>query len=818
MAWRISRSSIATVLVSGTLVLAGCGGGGGSSSSGGGGGGDSVRGLDLPDNLSVVSADSTERSVSRVARALTGRAVADTSGFAADSDYTQDPTRYYVFDPSMEPLQTVNMILCVMEQTRASDMVNEGAYFALIDENKCEQGQNQSRGGETGQSSSGNQKQLNKWVVNATRADNSSPMVVQIWVPGDPEWPQNILVELTATDGVSSDLPFGAFSMNFRGEGDTGLLSDGPASGTTATTMVGTLIATATGGGEPKFQFIEASGDAVPGVTGMGFERASRATVVLGAANGSVGTAQTEFSESMSGPGGFDAYARFGVDFDADFFLRGKDTDENGTIDASVCTARDDFTNYVWRYNLYHLNDGTYNGQAVSAGDRVNMNGGFPFTYVDGSETKDGFVGYWGVWTESGNVSDGTTITRFNYDTDTTSNYTVNVSAGKLVQRDAQSLLLSELDGGTFEAWGDLGGQGFPQDSGYEAWVVSLSGGNFSITGGLTWGESGPEVTAVGPFAISLSDGDFLDLWSEPLGGMVIYIHDSADLTPEVTFYEQSFVMPDDALLSGGSLTLYCFEQCPIGGVGTNPSSYGDIFYATAPNVGTPYTYTLTSSGGKLVLTDDTAAAAVDFSGLDLSGIGQDWGAMSGAMVTDTSGLTGVYDAWGADTTFQWETGPNEWNQLVTVTDGSGNVASFDQPIKLRYTVDPGDDQNGNDYAGDTFLLEYGGNGDLWGFPWTSDSLGESDFERWYPQVNLKNGVLLADGSGNQFVAKALEVEQTLNADPAGCAGLSVSGLFADASLALLESSDIGSVGLTWAGRPTPANSAPAVIEGELQD
>jgi len=46
-----------------------------------------------------------------------------------------DPVHAYVYDASMQSLDTVNMILCLMEQTRASDMVNQGAYIALVNGN-----------------------------------------------------------------------------------------------------------------------------------------------------------------------------------------------------------------------------------------------------------------------------------------------------------------------------------------------------------------------------------------------------------------------------------------------------------------------------------------------------------------------------------------------------------------------------------------------------------------------------------------------------------------------------------------------------------
>ena len=34
-----------------------------------------------------------------------------------DTDYVQDPARIHVYDPAIEPLSMVNMILCLLSQT-----------------------------------------------------------------------------------------------------------------------------------------------------------------------------------------------------------------------------------------------------------------------------------------------------------------------------------------------------------------------------------------------------------------------------------------------------------------------------------------------------------------------------------------------------------------------------------------------------------------------------------------------------------------------------------------------------------------------------
>src|SRR5207253_2579663 len=118
--------------------LAACHGGGGS-----GGGSGNVSGLEMASTMSVVTAQSDGSHSMRGANA---RALANP---LPGGDFAADKQNVYVYDESMDSMQMVNMILCLMDQTKAADMVNHGAYIALVDEHKCEQGKNQSSAGST---------------------------------------------------------------------------------------------------------------------------------------------------------------------------------------------------------------------------------------------------------------------------------------------------------------------------------------------------------------------------------------------------------------------------------------------------------------------------------------------------------------------------------------------------------------------------------------------------------------------------------------------------------------------------------------------
>ena len=67
------------------------------------------------------------------------------------------------------------------------------------------------------------------------------------------------------------------------------------------------------------------------------------------------------------------------------------------------------------------------------------------------------------------------------------------------------------------------------------------------------------------------------------------------------------------------------------------------------------------------------------------------------------------------DTYYQWETGPNQWNQFAAVKDSGGTIVAFDPPLQVTYSV-PSVGPYGQ-YAGKSIVLQYGGFGELWGIP-----------------------------------------------------------------------------------------------------
>ncbi len=836
------------------LGLSACGGGTStSSSSGGTGTTGAVVGLKIPSNVSVVTAKGSSATAGGVmltnASGQSAMGLVQLSTFPTDAQISTDPTNTYVWDDSMQSLQVVNQILCYVSQTSADQMVNKGAYTALVNEKKCEQGQNQSSSASTGQSSATQAVQYNKWTVEATRKDNNSPETVKVWVPGkanatDPQDAQTIMAEITVTAGQSGTNPFGKFSMNFKGVVDASLM--GGTAGQEMTLMKGSLKTVDNSSNLPQFQFIELDGQALDSSI-TSFTRKDAVNVILDDSTGSTGRGKAAFTDGHDdGSGNLQIHkGSFVVDFSPNYFLRGKDANDDGIVDASeeLCSSRSNFDTQVWNYNLYFKSDGTFNGKAVTAGERVALNSGFPFVYTDANGKKlNGQVGYWGMWLENdGTVPDGATITKVSYnDPSVNESDTVHVSPGRLMRRSSHTGSLTDFQGQEFQFNGML-----PNSTSSGQYIVKVGDGttlddqghvmpanDFVVTQSFTWGSNGMVKTDVSDVDVTPTrSGDSLNLYSDALGGQVNFVYDSnvTAANRQITYYTQDTVYPGDTgLFANGaaSATLYCYEQCLKGGLTasdvSSATSDQDLFYTSSGN--TPYQYTATVVNGNLVVKDQNGKV-VSANGLDLSGLGHDWGIDTGEMVLDNSAITNPWDVYGQPVTYHWETGSNDYNHTVTVTDASGNTVTFDQPLSFTYIHLTANDANGSSaYNGQTFVLQYGGPGQLWGFPSTEDASG-----RWQPSVSLADGTELTDAQGNVFVVKEMEREQHMKNAVNGVADCTGDGLAANGTLdnsgtpandptklALPSSSDIGTVSFTLADRPD-VTGAPAVIEGEVQ-
>ena len=850
------RKALPWVLVASfSLALTGCGGGGNSSSSStsSSSSGGTAKGLTLPSQLSVVLAkDSASKSAEPLNvnwGAYAKRQVLSPTSFPSDSAFVTDPARTHVYDPSTEALDTVNMILCMMDQTKASDFVNQGAYTALVNEAKCDSGQNTSASSQGGQNSADNSGanaiKYKKWTVEATRASNSDPEYVKVWVPQGDDGPGGklpagysnmIVVYITVTAGVSSTDPFGQFHLDFK------QVTTDPSNNETVTEN-GFLETVSESSGQPHFRFYDSTPGSVtvPGSSNT-YSYTQSTNVLLDDATGNSGIARTHFNESFPNGGSTNTINTnsFAIAFDTNHFYR----EDASSPPSQACLSRTNYNTQVWQYNLYYAAAGSNHSQ----GDAVQLKSGFPFTYDDGAgNVTQGDISYWGVWSEDPNLDlNGKTVKRRDG-----AMFDISMAPGRLTRRTRQQADLPQLDGVKLQYWGPSNPSNpsgtYPNNSGYDSWIVKLSSSDsysstfaFKIVAGVKYGNNGPQETNfnsssyITVFDQTANPGDTINFWADQLGGDVVFVQDGGAVSSKmVTYYVQDTVMPGDsaltALAPSGKVTLYCYNGCPMGGITQSDVDSNNLFYPSQSNVSSPYVYSFDLS--TMTLTDNNSGKSgfgkvvdlYDGSGnpLNVSGTNAEYGIGSSPMLTNTS-ISNTWDTWGEAVTYRWDTGQDDWNKLAIVTpSGGGNALTFDKPLSLHFPVanpyDPAtDDANGatsdnQPYTGQPLLLQYGGAGQLWGFPWQHDS----NNDRWYSPITLKDGVVLTDGQSD-YVVKEMEKEQHMQSQAlSNCSTLTLPN---DSNLPLPTASDMDTSAVTFGPSDRPVVTVPpAVIGGEEQ-
>ncbi len=747
------------------LLAAGCGGGGG------GGDGGPVSGLSAPSQLSVVTPSDDGGGASLHAL--------DVADFPADADYFADGITKNVYDPSTQPISTVNGILCLLKQTRYNAMVNRGDYIAQVDEEACGMGDGDDSDGQ----SSGGAAQLNNWVVNSRRSSATAAQLVRFWVPGGD---QTIRGKLRINAGVTDDSPFGRFKLDFVGVDEIAPDLDNPQ-------MYGVLRTIDTLPGFIGFEFFEHEGDVTVAPAQFEFAQAVQAAVNM-TSDRSSGVARIRTQSRSNFPPGGDSGIideEYLVAFDETHLLRQKDGG------AELAYSRADFDERAWRYNLYEAS-------GPDAGKRVELNSGFPFRTLDGDY---GYIGYWGIWTPSNTeFQSGDVIEKVEFGDDSTTAYSLVVANGRLSRFLRDTVNLNELGATTFEF------VEFDPMNPPARYRVEYSSGQF-----LKVAQFDPDSNAFvdlgSPVAIDTAALGFVNFYSATLGGPVFY----KDGDTFVTAFAQSFVGPDDALFGGNSTaSLSGLLQCLKPEIATVDAETGDVFFADATDPATPISYFMDRATMTLHYDADADGLSDGVAGL-ADGATVDsgpytWGMRSGPLVQSTSGYSSVFDILDVPEFFVWETGNNPWNHYVGALDGDGNAVSFDAPLQFAYVHSQANDRNDDDaYDNVTFVLQYGGPGELQGIPYDGVDLdGDTVADRWYPLANLVDGILLGP-TGTEYVVKAVEVEQSLVLDPGGAPQLNLGGA---AILALPD----GSSFVTPDNGPMPTvTDAPAVIAGELQ-
>ena len=635
-----------------------------------------------------------------VAATLPGLALAAPG---ADSAYRTDLQSSHVEDATSRGISQVNMITCFMTAMRPDALVNQGNYIAQVDKNKCDPNARSDSGNSGANNAGSSAASYMSAIVNSTRSTNSDPMRVKTWIDeAEKDFSATIFVNISATEAPSASNPYGVFRLDYCGKGETGPCM-----------MRGFLEGSATG-----IDYFEIEG-------GGGGSNTTALRLTTSGADSGAGSLQ------MSQMGQQVAYT---FAYNSSHFRR-----SDGTSDECFSRLADDpdTAMSVWRYGLY---DG-------DSGERVNLHSSFPIEYVaaDG-KSYNGQMGYYGLWLPpdvASQIASGATVQRVEYVPDqppTKTPYTLVKADGRLMKYTKRARTLASADKIKFQTfvWNLTGFfDGAVANRQYEMYWDD-SAGLFKVSGYVECGNSGCQSKDLDSEK-SVSASYFANQggvrgWSQSLGGELFIplagvgdVVDSASVN--VIYRVQDLVYPAQM-----PTALYCLRECPtaatIASYFAQGSSDASPFVASTYNNWGPtgadgvVSY---STDAALALLKDAGGGAVSFTDRELlqAHPQYQWGVRTGRLFTTLADAQCVNDASKycdnqvdqLDTYYQWETGPNQWNQFAAVKDGAGSIVTFDPPLQVSYGV-PSGAQYGQ-YAGKSIVLQYGGFGELWGIPGT---------------------------------------------------------------------------------------------------
>lgn len=660
-----------------------------------------IEGLEIASHLSLVEAEEgTGLSSLLLKSALTG----DTS-----TPFYTDPREVHVYDRSMEPLRTINEILCMIDQTHYAEMVNRGPYIALVDTSFC----SNDKSSEVGSPSVGaSTKDFETWVVSSVRAGSDTEHVVSVWIEnqgGDYDDPKRIEARLTIAEAKSDEHPFGVFHLDF--------VMKEPWWGTTVGR--GYLESIARSSGEAEFQFSMEEMD-------RSTERRGAAHAVINAGGNSGYATVSHNFEDHDGKSG-----TFQIAYNENHYRALE-------IPSGVerCLSRKHFENFVYRYGLYDSNGWNVEPE----------NPGFGIRYGD---DMCGFAGYYGIWLpEEFDLTSGLTVRRSNKG-GSIATYTTVVVPGKLIRHTKEAVTLGEIRNVSLNYWDN--------DIVYRVvWdgtnLVKKATQSCTPDSPCTWTEI-PEAP------LSLEVGMWVNFWRESSGNLFFQMPEGglSDQTT-ITFDRNEIVTSGANEFLGGPVTLYCAHQClkpelteaQINWEGDSP------YLDDVEEPSSVYLYTIDPAdmtlryGGNAVKVEEGVTTA--------EGPHQ-WGIQSGPMVLSPDGIENPWDFWNEPVNYTWETGTNDWNKFSGLIDADGQAVVFDPPLRLDY----------KHTDGIRYTLEYNGRGELHGIPW----LPEEGTDHWYPTVTVADGTAVTSEDGTTYYIRSLEMEQRMREVNAGnCTGL----------------------------------------------
>jgi len=725
---------------------------------------------------------------------------------AATSAYVTDEQSSFVQDATSEGIDQVNMIMCVMSKMAPETQVNQGAYVAMVDQNKCDPSSrsSSSNAGNTSAGATASTYSM-RAVVDVTRASNADPMLGKIWIDMTEQgmtFP--IVVRVRADQAPSSTNPYGVFRLDYCGK----------LPGQSSCMFNGFIDATASG-----ISYFEHSAE-------QGEQEDMAMTLTASSTTSGAGSLQI-----TRNPGGTKA---FNFAFNPTHYRR-----SDGTDDKCFARAQASAKASVWRY-------GTYD---ASTGNRIEAsNPGFPVKIAYNGSSFFGFASYWGLHTNGldlNSLADGTvaglTITRESRNSQAGATYSLQKLSGKLTKYAKQTSTLAVIDQVPFQAWGDfatLTGNNLLANVHQVELHWDNTAGQFVITGKQSCDQNGCAVQPLDsngttvPISNTAQNAQMgVRGWSQALGGEVNIPGKTSAFTGSdpLNYYTQSVVAPGG---QGAPSALLCLNNCPTNAAlsaflaGTSNSPYDATTQMQWGSGSTVVSYAFASTG----LTENSAAMLMTDR---TKAVGQfQWGVRTGKLF-DAATLQGNVlpacqfnpaQTCEPDTNYYvWETGPNNWNQYLALVSG-GVPVTFDPPTNVPFSPSTA---NTNLAAGDPLLskalqLQFNGFGELNGIPGkcvnpvdnSVVACGSGTNQRWVPAFAITDGTQLTIGSQTALV-KYLDRELRLGEDVAACGGMNLTPATLPTGAGLHDPSN--SADAYYIGTKPTVTAAPKVIHGVVQ-
>lgn len=640
----------------------------------------------------------------------------------SDSQYNTDSREFMVEDALNDASDTPTMILCFMKNLRTDLMVNKGTYLAQVDEEECNSSgqiksgpQNEDKASASSAGSSAASKAYTDVISVVTRASANADMVAKTWLTvAGPTGDMTVYIQGSATSSPTDTNPYGVFQMDYTGVDGNG-----------DDVMYGVLKANSAGVLEwyETFSF-----------QGMSLINSLSLTQNLSDGTGS-GAVRRTMNNSV--------YA-YGFAYDEDGYCRVELSKNGGSPSDSTeyCfdTREGEGVKTIWDYDLYD----SVNGRRYDLPVR-----GFPVRTTVSGTTYFGFADYHGIHFDAdviGSIADGASLQRDNGEAAAT-DYSVNISMGKLDKITKSFVSLASMDKYPMNSWMEINELSI--DPSEYKFYYDHSNLKFVLTHNRVCGENGCFDTPLSP-EVEFTAQQYYDLqiggigaWVPGVGG--VYITRGALASPNASSPGASVEVESEeqVLPENYPPVLYCVQDCftsdsvdsfitkiKDGSFSNEDHAYDTDNYRKGA-ISSDNLITYTANGLTYETDGSTAAYPSDLTSGDNDNIDAtavSWGMRTGALLTDAADFTcepwrnenedfctdGLWNG-SISEYYVWRTGHKRWDKKYVVKDATGSVVNFSKPMNVYYQVPTG--ASYGNFSGKEIRLDYGGSGNLWGFP-----------------------------------------------------------------------------------------------------